>query len=333
MRLQSMQQKKLILIIMIVAIVFISTIGVKVIKILNESTMPAEDEIRVAIIASDGISDQSWGSLAYKGQLKIEEQFPVEVLLYSEKNTDELIEEAALMAIEEEAKVIMGHGREFSNVFTKLASVHKDVHFVTLRGTSDYPNQSVYTFEEETELEYFAALAASLKTKSNKIGIIDAFEASEGMSHFEKGVHHYKPEVMLYYKVVGSRDNGTKAVALAESFIQDGVDVIYTKGNAYNRYVIDLAKRHNVYVVGFLDDQSYLAENLVLTSVMNDISQIYVAIMRDYFSAEGLPQGEVVLTESDGVYKLAPFGPMFSENEMNFIQNEMDRYYKGEKQF
>ena len=57
----------------------------------------------------------------------------------------------------------------------------------------------------------------------------------------------------------------------------------------------------------------------MLTSVINDVSQMYVEIMKDYFSEEGIQPGLKLLTEEDGVYQLAPFGPMFTEDDLQYI--------------
>jgi transcriptional activator of comK gene len=290
------------------------------------------EKTKVTIITSDIVADQSWGSLAYKGQLKIEEQYPIDVKLYSEIDTDKLMIETVTAAINDGSKLIIGHGREFSDIFTATARSHPDIQFVTIHGTSKHPNQAVYTFDQG-EIEYFAGLTAARMTKTNKVAIIDAFKFIDKYHEFEISLAHYNQDAKFYYKVVDSRDDGKKATQLMKELIAEGVDVIYSKGNAYNRDVINLAKKENVYVIGYLDDQSYMGKEHVLTSVMNDVSQVYVAIMEDYFSGLGISSGKVMLNESHGVYSLAPFGPMFSEEDLQFIEDEMKKYSSGERTY
>ncbi|WP_227938245.1 BMP family ABC transporter substrate-binding protein [Alkalihalobacillus deserti] len=322
---QSKQPRWILLLTFVVAIGFIVTIIIKVSDVLSESsTSETINEIVITILTSDEIVDQSWGSLAYKGQLKIEEQFPVSVTLYSEIDTPMFQEETIEKAIKEGSELIIGHGREFSGVFTEMAPKHLNVHFVTIHGSSVHENQSVYTFNQG-EVEKTAGLAASLITETNKVGLIDAIDAREEQPQFEEALYHYNPEAAFYYKVVDSRDDGAKAVELMKELIDEGVDVIYSRGNAYNRAVIEYGRQHNVYMIGYLEDQAYMANGWVLTSVMNDVSQMYVAIMKDYFSEEGLQAGKKLLTEEDGVYQLAPFGPMFTDDEIEMINRELDR--------
>ncbi|MDT8861573.1 BMP family ABC transporter substrate-binding protein [Alkalihalobacillus sp. MEB130] len=328
---QTKQPTMLFIITMVVAILFILLFIFRISGLLfqSEQATANDDTVKVTILTSDQVIDQSWGSLAYKGQLKIEELFPVEVTLYSELETDDSITQSVIESIENEAKVIIGHGREFSDIFTAFAPRYADIQFVTLHGTTEHNNQTVYTFNQG-EIEYIAGIAAALKTTSNKVGLIDAFEARDRKPQFENALKEYLPDSSFYYKVVNSREDGKRAVQLVKELIEEGVDVIYSRGNAYNRDVIEYAKNHDIYVIGYLDDQSYIAEDLILTSVMNDVSQAYVSMMKDYFSSDGMPSGTVMLTEKDKVYKLAPFGPMFTEKEKQYIQTEKEKILQNQ---
>ncbi|MGN7938621.1 BMP family ABC transporter substrate-binding protein [Virgibacillus sp. 6R] len=334
-----MQQSKLHRMIatftVIVVIIIIGTMILKTKGIIKEIEVSNIHNIKrpeVTIIASGTLTDQSWGSLAYKGKLKIEEKFPVTVAIYSGISTKKSIMKTVTEAIHNGSKVIIGHGREFSPSFEKLALSYPDIKFVTIHGYAKYKNQAVYTFDQG-EIEYFAALAATLVTKSNKIGLIDSIESRDINPEFENALHHYKPDATFYYRVVGDRDNGKKATEIMRELIAEGVDVIYSKGNLYNRDVISLAKKEGIYVIGYLDDQSYMGKNYVLTSVMNDVSQAYIAIMNDYFSEEGIPPGGRMLNSSHGVYELAPFGPMFDEEDIEYIKDQRMKYKIGELKF
>lgn len=319
---------------MIVVIAIVGTIILKTKGIMLEAESSSSnllDKTKVTILTNDEITDQSWGSLAYKGQLKIEEKYPINVKLYSKVKTEKILD-TITEAIENGSKLVIGHGREFSDSFATAAQMNPDVQFVTIHGKAKHPNQAVYTFDQG-ELEYFAALAASLMTKSNKVAVISPSENQEKNPQFKDGLAYYKPEARYYYKYINDRDDSQHARKLMEELLAEGVDVVYTKANAANRDVIELAKKENIYVIGYLDDQSYMAKDLVLTSVLNDVPQAYLAIMDDYFSEEGIPSGKVMLNESHGVYSLAPYGPMFSKGDLEFIKAEIKRFKNGELKF
>ncbi|WP_078579065.1 BMP family ABC transporter substrate-binding protein [Salipaludibacillus agaradhaerens] len=287
---------------------------------------------KVAILTSDEIRDQSWGSLAYRGQLKIEEEFDISTVLVSDLNTQDRMLEATEELIKEGATLFIGHGREFSETFTHLAEKYPDVFFVTLHGMGKHKNQAVYTYDQRN-LEYFIALAASMKSETKQIGVLESTKEDKRHSKFQQGLAHYAPEVEVHTQVVNSRDDGKKAVELMEQLLQKDVDVIYSKGNAFNQDVIEYAKKKGVYIIGYLDDQSYMAKDLVLTSLLNNVSEAYIAIMNDYFSETGITAGVNELTEEDGVYQLAPLGPMFSHEEVDYIMREIEKFNAGQLLF
>ncbi len=153
------------------------------------------------------------------------------------------------------AEIVIGHGREFSTPFSNVALWYEDVHFVTIQGEATVANQTAYTFNQG-EADYFAALAAALKTKSNKIAILDSFYIKERKNEFELALQYYLPEAILYHESVNSRVDSEKAIELMDRLLDKGVDVVYTRGNAYNSDIIHMAKTKGFYVIGYLEDQA-----------------------------------------------------------------------------
>ncbi|WP_374988604.1 BMP family ABC transporter substrate-binding protein [Priestia megaterium] len=318
---RSRQLRLILLLALIVVAAFLIIIISKTQGIISQQTTKKVENTSVAILTSDVLTDQSWGSLAYKGKINIEQQYPVSAQVISEVNTNQKMKEAAEKVIQNGTKVVIGHGREFSTVFTELAPKYPHVHFVTIHGTSSYKNQTVYTFDQ-TKIEYLAGTAAAMKTQTKKIGLIDTFAKEKNLG-FEQGIKAYNPSIAFYYRVVNSRDDGIKAVKLLRELKDEGVDIIYAKGNSYNQEVIQEAKAQGMYVIGYLDDQAYMGRSVILTSVINDVPQAYNVIMKDYFSKTGLPTGEVRLDARDGVYKLASFGPMYSKREKQILYSKV----------
>ncbi|MBU8907937.1 BMP family ABC transporter substrate-binding protein [Desertibacillus haloalkaliphilus] len=331
-----MSQKKILSRIIITSIILASaliiSVAFRVYTITmndNEGTAIDVEDFSVGIITSDRIYDQSWGSLAYEGKQRIREEFQVQVELVSERDTDEKIAQTVRMFIDHGHDIIIGHGREFSDVFTKVAPDYEHIHFVTINGTSQHDNQSVFTFHNISH-GYFTGLVAALMTETNKIAIIDPFKnTDEGTVGFKYGVKSEDSSITLIHKVVNSRDDEHEAALLAREAIEDGADVIFTKGNAYNRAVIHEAEGADVYAIGYLDDQAYMARDHVITSVMVDIPETYISILRRFLRPDGLRAGETVLDFKDGVYKFAPLGPMVSDEIENKLKDTIESYNNG----
>ncbi|UOQ85946.1 BMP family ABC transporter substrate-binding protein [Gracilibacillus salinarum] len=303
----------------IVSSIVIIFLILKATNILDDLNASAKEDASILILTSDNLNDQSWGGLAYKGKILIEDEYNTSAEAVGNVKENEDTEKLVDTYVDKGYQLIIGHGREFSEPFYRLMNKYKDVEFVTVHGNYSGDNLSVYTFNQN-EVEVVAGMAAALKTESNKVAIIDAVDNRQKDWGFPEGIEKINPAVNLMYKVVPERTSKLKAKEVAESVIHKGVDVIYTKGNSYNQEVIDYAKEHGVYLIGYLEDQSYMAENLMLTSVTNDVPMTYNAIIKDYLSDKGLPHSKKMLNENDGVYGIAPLGPMFTESEMEQMQ-------------
>ncbi|ENH97408.1 basic membrane lipoprotein [Gracilibacillus halophilus YIM-C55.5] len=304
-------------IIVIVALIWKSSV------ILTSMNSTEDRDTHVAVFTTDVTTDQSWGSLAYKGTLLMKEQFDVTTNLYSEVDLENDLHNQITTSIQNGTDIIIGHGREFSEPFQRLSNEFPETQFITVHGDYYNSNLAVYTFDQQ-EIEYVAGVAAALKTETNKVGLIDVENKLHKNWGFPTGLKEMNPDIKLLYEVVHTRNNSDRAVRLAKKLIEQGADIIYSKGNGYNKAVMNYAKEHDVYLIGYLEDQSYMAENKMLTSVVNNVEQVYVSILEDYFSEDGIPSDKIYLDSEDGVYGLAPLGDMFSQSERDTIQEKKE---------
>ncbi|WP_078553631.1 BMP family ABC transporter substrate-binding protein [Alkalihalobacterium alkalicellulosilyticum] len=328
---QSKLSKKIVSLSIAISFILIVTLGFSIFALLQPNTKAVTlPNQLVGIITSDTIHDQSWGSLAYKGKLLIIENHPVTVELMSEQNTDEKMLESTLKFIEDGAKLIIGHGREFSPLFTELAPSYEDIHFVTINGDSEHNNQSVFTTNPYS-YGYMAGMVAALLTNNNKIALLQPHEPEDKtQASFEMAIKEFNPKAAIYIEELDTRDDEENAVRITEQLINQGVDLIFSTGNAYNRAVIHAAKEANIMVIGFIDDQQYMAKNHVITSLVIDIPNIYNIILEQHLSETGIIPGLNVLDFRDDIYQLAPFGPMVSNDVIDKINTQLTKYNEGE---
>jgi transcriptional activator of comK gene len=330
---QSQQLKTILLTASTFTLIIILALAFQVHSALNQQQSgmaTLNRSLFIGILTSDSIHDQSWGSLAYEGQLRMMERFPVQVELISEVDTEDKMREATVQMIHKGVGIMIGHGREFSTVFTQLAPEYPNVHFVTINGTAEYSNQSAFTSHPQS-YGYFAGMIAALMTETNKVAVIDSFVSNaEGIAGFKRALEEFNPEAEFFLRSVGSRDDEVKGAQMAKELVGLGVDIIFPQGNAFNRAVIYEAEKANINVIGYITDQAYMAEDHVLTSMLIDLSQAYVLIMEQYFSPDGIQSGNVILDFRDGVYGLAPFGPMVPEEIRKLVANQLEGYNKGE---
>ncbi|MGN8647142.1 BMP family ABC transporter substrate-binding protein [Gracilibacillus sp. HCP3S3_G5_1] len=319
------QVKYILGITLIVVSILVVFLVVKSNQILSNMNTPATEPVKVLILTTDELTDQSWGSLAYKGKLLIEEEYNVIAEVNGHVNIEDDMSSIVYDYVNQGYELIIGHGREFSEPFYRISNNYANVQFVTVHGDYMANNLAVYTFNQN-EIEVVAGVAAGLKTKSKKVGLIDAVDNKDKDWGFQQGIQLIDETIELIYKVVPERTSKTEARSVASNLIEQGVDVIYTKGNSYNQEVINYAKEQDIYTIGYLEDQSYMANDKVLTSVLNDVPMAYNAILKDYLSKDGINFRKKYLNDNDGVYGVAPFGSMFSQEELKTIEELTNHY-------
>lgn len=288
----------------------------------SESNEP-DEKTKVTILTSDSLHDQSWGSLAYQAQLYIEDQYDVETALYPNISTSTLMDFRIEHEAENYADLLIGHGREFSESFTAYAAKYPDISFVTLHGDTHHKNHSVFTFSM-TDAEIMAIAAAAEKSETKRIGVLTKTGDWSARQEIEQAIDTYNLEVEILEEEIDTRNDKETALSAMDRLTAQDADVIYPRGNTFNRYVIEQAKKEDIHIIGFMEDQAYMAEEHVLTSVISDIPMIYDRILAAYLSPEGLPEGVNILDISDGIYGLAPLGPMFTEEEQHRLEHKFE---------
>ncbi|GAE91281.1 positive regulator of comK [Gracilibacillus boraciitolerans JCM 21714] len=308
---------------LLISTLFVVFLIVKSNQIIDNMEVSQTKPVKVLILSGDTLNDQSWGgSLAYKGKLLVEEELNAEVEVIGDVNLSNDLTPIVKEYVENNYQLIIGHGREFSEPFYRIANQFKHTQFVTLHGEYVDKNLAVYTFNQR-EIEVVAGMAAALKTKTNKIGIIDTHDNDySDWGGFPQGIKKIDTNIELIYEVVPERTDKSAAKHVTSNMIDNGIDVIYTRGNSYNQEVINFAKeKGGVYLIGYLEDQSYMAENAILTSVLNNIPYVYKTILKDHLKDTNMISEKRILDSNDGVYGLAPFGPMFTQEEITFLNN------------
>lgn len=117
-------------------------------------------------------------------------------------------------------------------------------------------------------------------TKTLTVGALSALPDQRELDGFIYGVHTVNPDVEVLSEVVGDWWNREKARELANRLIENGADILIGFGDAFGIEVIDAARNHNIYAIGYLTDQSFIARDTVLYSVTQNVERIYMDTVR-----------------------------------------------------
>ncbi len=300
--------------------------SMKHIEKVNESGKKS-DVPTVALLLEGPTYDQGWNSSALESLTELQKKYGFSLEIANNLKAEQIPNVARKYA-DNGFDLIFGHGRIFSEPFTKISPFYPDTRFVSFNGEAVHPNQTTVRFDMKPAGFIVGELAA-LMSKSHKVGYIVTDQPSEynQVEGFKLGVERIAPHTTVKVEKVPDFNDVTSATQAARRLIAEGVDVIYTTGDSYNLAVITEAQRANIYAIGYIADQGYMAPNHVLASLLQDVGQCYRTIMAQYMKGS-LPTGKVTYGLSEGVNRLSQFGPMVPAEVQERINRELQAVMK-----
>lgn len=203
--------------------------------------------------------------------------------------------------------VIFGDAFAAEDAVRRVARDFPNIHFVfgSGRGPAE-PNLSVFD-NWIHEPAYLAGMIAGRRTTSGVIGVVGGFPVAEvnRLVHaFREGAREMRPDVRVKIAFIDSWFDPAKAKQAALAMIAQGVDVMYAERSG----VIEACAGHGVPVIGNLIDQHAVAPDVVITSVVWDmtptIEHVVHGIRAGTYEAKNLAEWSMM---AKGGARLAPF--------------------------
>jgi basic membrane protein A and related proteins len=221
------------------------------------------------------------------------------------------------LLVSEKVDLAVGVGFMIENAIEAAAKKHPGTRFLLIDSPLldaqnrpfTLPNVRTVVFREH-EGSFLAGALAGLVTKTGRVGfvggmsipLIRKFEAG-----FMAGVETVNPTAAEQAKRVytGSFDDSSAGKRAALDLYNQGVDIVFHAAGADGLGVIQAAKEHNRLAIGVDSDQSHLAPQNVLTSMVKQVDlAVYTtvkAVVTNSFQA-----GESSLGLSEGAVGLTP---------------------------
>ncbi len=204
-------------------------------------------------------------------------------------------------------QLVMGDAFGAERIARRVARAYPNVAFAFGSGIGPAePNFAVFD-NWIHEPAYLAGMIAGKLTKSNTIGAVAAMtipEVNRLCNAFCAGAKETNPAVRCKFSFIGSFFDPPKAKEAALAQIEQGVDVIYAERFG----VIEAAAEKGVVAIGNMSDQSALAPETVVTSVVWDmwptVEQVVGLVKAGVFTSQDFGQFSFM---GKGGSSLAPF--------------------------
>lgn len=289
------------------------------------TTLSSEQKMnKVGMLIEYSIHDETWGSKGYQGLMKIKDELNVDVYYREEIRTEQQIIQSVEEFVNEGISVIIGHSSNYGQYFNKLKNQYPHVHFVYVNGGYKGENLTSLNFNS-LSMGFFAGMVAGKMTNSGNVGIIAAFDWQPEIEGFYEGVHYQNDHVNVHIHYVHNWDETNMALQYYQQLKQKNVDVIYPAGDAYSIPIIELAKQDNIATIGYVNDQSSIGGNTVLTSTVQHVDELYVHAIDQLLSGD-LKGGIYTYGFQENVITMGEYSSKVPKWFVKKIENGIEEY-------
>lgn len=223
-----------------------------------------------------GLGDKSFNDLADIGAKKAESDLGVQLKVV--EPPDLASEEGLIRDLAKaDNDLVIVVGFDMAEPLQKVASEFPNTKFAIVDAVVDSSNISSLVFNEH-EGSFLVGALAGMMTKTNKVAAIPAMDIpflNRFTVAYAQGAKYVNPKVNVVVQPIGSDfssfNDPAKAKSIALAMYNQGVDVIYHAAGGSGSGLFEAAKETKKYAIGCNSDQDYMAEGLVLTSMMKRV--------------------------------------------------------------
>jgi basic membrane protein A len=279
--------------------------AVSVVAVMVSGVALGADQLKVAAVFETPI-EEPWVNQIHVALLRAKDEFGI-AYTWSESVSASDFARVLRGYAEQDHGLIMGDSFGTERITRRVARDYPEIAFAFGSGIGPAdPNFAVFD-NWIHEPAYLAGMIAGKLTESDTIGTVAAMpipEVNRLSNAFCAGAKETNDAVKCKFSFIGSFFDPPKAKEAAIAQIEGGVDVIYAERFG----VIEAAAERGIPAIGNMSDQSELAPDTVVTSVVWDmwptVKQVINLVQAGVFTAQDF--GQFSFMGKGGSY-LAPY--------------------------
>ncbi|WKC76105.1 nucleoside ABC transporter substrate-binding protein BmpC [Borreliella valaisiana] len=309
------------------------------------------DKVVIGVLANGSFHDKGYNESVHDGVVKLRDDFGVKLITKSLRpypiegkrllTVDEAMTEDAYEIQKNPLNLFWLIGYKFSSLSVKLSYERPDIYYGIIDafdyGDVKVPKNSLAIKFRNEEAAFLAGYIAAKMSKRGKIGFLTG-PVSEYLNDFKfgfkAGIFYANPKLRLVSKKAPSLFDKEKGKEMARfMYKEDKVGVIFPIAGITGLGVFDAAKElgPKYYVVGLNQDQSYIAPQNVITSILKDISKVIYSVSSDYIK-NGVFKGGVVIDRGlkEGVIEIVKDPDVLNNRLVDEIVDLENKIISGE---
>lgn len=195
----------------------------------GSSNTKSNKEIKVGFMYVGPVGDGGFTYSHDQGRKYLEKETGVKTIAKESVKEDKAeVAKVCEDLINQGCNVIVGTSLGFMDGMAESAKKHSDVKYLHCSGYTTSKNMSTY-FGRMYQVRYLSGIVAGMKTKTNKIGYVGAYEIPEvvrGINAFTLGVQSVNKNAVVKVEWTHTWYDPAKEKEAAKALISGGVDVI-----------------------------------------------------------------------------------------------------------
>ncbi|NMB21120.1 MAG: BMP family ABC transporter substrate-binding protein [Firmicutes bacterium] len=277
-------------------------LSLSLVLLIGTVTMAASP-VRVALVLSGFLGDQSFNDSAHQGLLRAVEDFGIELrVLESEVPADW---EQNLVAMADAGyDLVIASSTQFQDILERNAGYFPHIKFGIIDGVVEQPNVVSAVFAQN-EGSFLAGAAAALWTQydhlpgvnSEKtigwVGGMDIPVLHDFLTGYRQGAQYIDPDIRVLVSFAGSFSDPVRGKELTLSQYEQGADIVMNVASGTGNGILEAAYEEGKYAIGVDLDQDGIYPGSIVTSMLKRIDQ--AAYLMTQQVVEGTYEGGQVL--------------------------------------
>ena len=243
--------------------------------------------IKVALVVSGTVSDSAWNAAAYNGLKRFQKDYNAKIAV---------VEKVALTDArtvfpelgQRGYDLVIANSHEYSHILMRAAKLFPETFFCVIGGdVYQEPNLCSFDFKDE-QYGYLIGVVGGINTSTNKVGIVIGKKipsVERTIIGIRQGLKSVNPKADLIVSYINTWDDINKGREAAINQINTGVDIITHLADTAGIGVIKAAEETDVSAIGAITDQHDLAPSTVITSGIQDASQL-IYLVGEYYAEQ-----------------------------------------------
>lgn len=280
---------------------------------------PGDEKLKVGFVYIGPIGDGGWTYAHEQGRKYLVDELGVEAIYKESVPEDQESEKVMRDMIDQGAKVIFATSFGYMEHVNKVAEEYPDVTFLHCSGYMSGDNFGNY-FGRIYEARYLSGIVAGLKTESNEIGYVAAFDIPEvvrGINAFTLGVRSVNPEAVVKVRWTNTWYDPSTEKSAAIALLDEGVDVIAQHQDTAGPQLA--AEERGMSSIGYNTDMVEMAPKAYMTAPVWNWGPYYVSQVKAVMDGTWQPETYWGSLE-DGIVDLAPITDIAPEGAKEAVE-------------